>query len=124
VAFCGLQDFLTGLIQNLLVVCVLPQNQALDDPKKPLALSLLSFFCRKLFRTGRWVIDDRSKKDGPAGGQRAARPPEVQGGGVAMSDGLLACRGRVDGLQRQCDLDELLMVWRQSPSFAIPSVPV
>ena len=46
---------------------------------------------------------------------RAARPPKVQGGGLAMADGLLPGRGCVDGLQRQSDLDKLLAVWRGIP---------
>jgi len=49
VTICGLQDLGPGLVQNLFVVGVLPQNKPLDNPEEPLPLCLLGFLCRKLF---------------------------------------------------------------------------
>jgi len=70
VAVCGLEDLGPSFIQHLLVIRVLPQNQALDDPKEPLTLLLLSFLRWELLRAGGWVIDDGSKENGPACGER------------------------------------------------------
>jgi len=69
-AVCGLENLDPGFIQHLLVIRVFPQDQALDDPKEPLTLLLLSFLSGKLLRAGGRVIDDGGKKDGPACGER------------------------------------------------------
>ena len=46
--------------------------------------------------------------DGPRGGERAARPPQVQRARVPVADRLLAGRLLVDGVERERDFDELL----------------
>ena len=44
----------------------------------------------ELLRVGRGVIDKLGEQHGPGSGQGAAGPPQVQGGGVAVADGLLS----------------------------------
>jgi hypothetical protein len=54
------------------------------------------------------VVDQRGEQHGAAGGQRAARPPQVQRRGVAVADRLLAGGGGVDRVEWQSDLDQFL----------------
>ena len=55
------------------------------------------------------VIDQGSKDDGPRGRQGTARPPEVEGAGVAVADRLLPGRLGVDGVEGQRHRDQLLL---------------
>ena len=52
------------------------------------------------------IGDERGEEHGAGGSQRAARPPEVERGGVTVTDGLFACGSLVDGVEGQCDLNE------------------
>ena len=54
------------------------------------------------------VIDHLRKNDGPRCCQWAARPPQMQGAGVAVADRLLARGCPVDGVEGQRHLDQLL----------------
>ncbi len=101
-------DFLAGGVEHGLVVGVLPEHQLLDQAKEALALAQLVGVGRELLGDGAGVINEGGEEDGAAGGQGAAGPPEVEGGGVAVANALLTRRGFVDGLQRQGDFDELL----------------
>ena len=57
------------------------------------------------------VIHKRGEKHSAIGGQRAARPPEMQRGGVDKANGFFARGLGVDILHRQCDFNEFLAVW-------------
>ena len=59
---------------------------------------------------------------GPAGGQRPSRPPDVEGGDVAVADGLLPAGVGADALDGQIDFDEALGVGGHGGSG--PSLPV
>ena len=69
----------------------------------------------------RGVIDERGEEHGATRGQRSPRPPEVQRRRVTVPYRLLARRLAIDGLERQGDFDELLLVLGHagSPAFAI-----
>jgi hypothetical protein len=54
----GLQDLLSGFIENFFVIGVLPKNKALNNPKETLTLLLLCLFCGKFFWAGGGVIDN------------------------------------------------------------------
>ena len=54
------------------------------------------------------VVDQGGEDDGAGGGERTARPPQVQGGWVAVADIFLAGAGVADGVQRQGDFDKFL----------------
>ena len=114
----GAHDLGAGGVQHRLVGRVLPLHQLLDDAEEPLPLGLLRLLSRELLGVRRGVVDERGEQHGAAGGQRPPRPPEVQRRGVAVPNRLLTRRLAVDGLERESDLDELLLV---SPHQAIES---
>ena len=64
---------------------------------------------QKLGVLGR-VIHHLAENHRPRRGQRPSRPPEVQGGRVAVADGFLSRRGDVDGVEGQGDFDEFFAV--------------
>lgn len=47
----------------------------------------------------------------PRSGERTPSPPEMQGRGMTMADGLLAGAGYVDGLQGQGHFDQFFLGW-------------
>jgi hypothetical protein len=60
------------------------------------------------------VGPEGSAENCPAGGQRPARPPDVQRGDVTVADGLLPAGVGADALDGQIDFDEALGVIRWS----------
>ena len=63
------------------------------------------------------IVHQRGENHGATGGQGPARPPQVQGAGVAVPDGFFAGAGRVDGFQGQGDFDEFFaMIHSRSPA--------
>ena len=52
------------------------------------------------------VVNERGENDRPRCCQRTPRPPQMQGRGVAVTDGFLARAGSVDGVQRQGNFDQ------------------
>ena len=53
------------------------------------------------------IIDELRKNDGARRRQGPPRPPQVQGRGMPMPDGLLLRRRNIDRIERQSDLDKL-----------------
>ncbi len=76
---------------------------------QPLALGALSLLGREPIGMRRRVVDELGEQHGAGGGERAARPPQVQRRGVAVADRLLARGLPVDRLQRQRHLDQLAL---------------
>ncbi len=106
----ALADLGAGTLQHFFVVGVFPLDQFADDVKQLLA-PLGSLFLvdaipepAALLVTG--VVDHLRKQHRPRRGQRPPRPPQVQGAGVPVADGLLPCGITVDVIQRQGDFDE------------------
>ena len=104
----ALPDFGAGEAQHLFVRCVFPKHQVFDDLEETLAFALLGFFGGEEFRVAGRIVHHLGKEDGTGGGQGSARPPEVEGGGVAVPDGFLPRTGDVDGFERKSDFDQLL----------------
>jgi hypothetical protein len=104
----GGPDLLAGLPQEGFVGGVLPLHQFLDEAEEALPLLFLGLLGREEIGPGTGVVHHLGEDDGAGGRERAAGPPEVERGGVAVADGLLARRGHVDRLQRQGDFDQLL----------------
>jgi hypothetical protein len=88
--------------------------------RQPLALARLRRLVGEFFGHGGRVVDELREDHRPAGGERPARPPQVQRARVAVADRLLACARLVDGIERQPDLDELAAGW----GHGLPSLPV
>ena len=63
---------------------------ARDYPVQPIALLLLLFVGRELIRMCGWVIDELGEQHRTGSGDWFARPPEMQGGRVAIPDRLLS----------------------------------
>jgi hypothetical protein len=82
-------------------------HQVLDDAEQALALLLLLGLGGEQVGQRRGVVHHLGEDHGAGRRQRPARPPEVQRRGVAVTDGFLARRGLVDGLEREGDFDEL-----------------
>src|SRR3954471_24672345 len=59
-----------------MVVKLLPHHPA-NDLEEPLALGVLSNFCRPLVGMGAGIVHHGREKDRPRGGQRQPRPPMV-----------------------------------------------
>jgi len=111
-----LADLVAGRLQDGFLGGVLPSHEVFDDREESGAgLRPVPLHLRARLLT--WVLtppevfrvvnelreDDRaSRRQGPSG------PPEMQGGGVAVTDRLLACGGGVDRIQRQSHFDQLL----------------
>ena len=53
------------------------------------------------------VVDHLGEDDRPRRRQRPSCPPQMQGARVTVADRLLPRRRLVDGIQRQCDFDQL-----------------
>ena len=109
-----------GFLEQLLVVDVLPDDEALDDAVQALALGLLRFLGRELSGCADGSSTSWANSTARAGGERAARPPQVQRRRVAVADRLLARGLAVDVLQRERDLDELRLV----PAICCSLIPV
>ncbi len=106
----GAADFGAGALQHFFVIGVLPLHQVFDDLEQALALDGGFFLVDAIFEAAALlvagVVDHLRKDHRPRRRQRAARPPQVQGAGVAVADGFFARGGGVDGVQRQGDFDE------------------
>ena len=76
--------------EQLLVVDVIPKNQARNDAVQAVAFRLLIFLGWELLRVCRGVIDKLSEQYSAGSGQGLAGPPQVQRGRVAVADGLLS----------------------------------
>ena len=63
-----------------------------------LALGVLGVSCGEFVGAVGGVVDHAGEDDGAAGGEGAARPPHVEGGGVSVPDGFLAGGFAVDGV--------------------------
>ena len=85
---------------------------------QPLALGALGLLGREAVGMRRRVVDELGEQDGAGGGERAARPPQVQRRRVAVADRLLARGLSVDRLQRQGHLDQLAL---RCPHGIVPS---
>ena len=100
-----------GTVQHDLVGGVLPQHEVFDDFEQPLPLDggvllvLPVFEPTALLVAG--IIDQLRKDDRPRRRQRPPRPPQMQSGRMPMPDRFLPRTGRIDGIQRQGDFDEL-----------------
>jgi len=112
-------DQVASGLQHLLVGGALPLHQGFDKVEQPLAGGVVRggvLAARQLpaglheFGRRVGIVHEGSKDDGAAGGQRSARPPQVQGAGVAVADGFLAGAGFVDGFEGEGDLDEFFAV--------------
>ena len=102
----ALPDFVARLLQDLLVGGVLPLDQLLDDLEEALALLLLRLGRGEEVGMRGGVVHHLREDHRPRRGQRAPRPPEMQGGRVAVADGFLAGRGDVDRVEGEGDFDE------------------
>ena len=98
------------LFEKLLVGRVLPADQFLDKAEQPLPLLRLVRLGGELLRAGRGIVHHLREDHRPRRGQGTPRPPEMQGARVPVADRLLPRRRRVDGVEGQGDLDELLAV--------------
>ena len=103
----GTRDLAPGGPDHALVVGALPLHHLLDNAEQPLALILLCRFVGELFGDRGRIVHELREQHRPARGQRAARPPQMQGRGMAVPDRLLPRRSRVDRFQRQGDFDQL-----------------
>jgi hypothetical protein len=99
-------DLVARRLEHIFVVGVLPLHQVLDDLEQAPALRLLRLCRWEEVRVGRGVVHHLGEDDCPRRRQGPARPPQMQGGGVAMADGLLPLAGLIDGLEREGDFDE------------------
>ncbi len=112
----GATDLGPRLLQHHIVGGVLPLHQLADQLKQvvpPLgeAAALLEAGLLAgvlVFPQGGRVVDQLAEDDRPRRRQGTAGPPQVQGAGVTVPDGLLPRRRRVDIIQRQRHFDELL----------------
>ncbi len=99
-----------GTLEHLFVGGVFPLDQVLNDPEEALALFLLGFLGRKEVGVRRGILDHLGKDHGPSCGEGPPGPPEVQGAGMPVPDRFLLGRRLIDGLERECDLDQLLVL--------------
>jgi hypothetical protein len=121
VAAGGAADLRAGFLEDHLVRCVLPQDQALDDPEEAGPLVLDCLRRREAVGIGGWVVDEAGEEHGSAGCKWPAGPPEVERARVAVADALLARRRDIDRLERQGDLDELALDGRRHASLDPPT---
>ena len=104
------EDLRVRLGEQRLVAGVLPDDEPLDD-----AVDSRSRSARWASSVGnavgmrRRVVDELGEEHRARGGERSARPPQVQRRRVAVADRLLARRLPVDRLQRQRHLDQLAL---------------
>lgn len=97
-------DGLTGALEHLLVVGVLPLDQIADDGEQLLALDLGLFLVDAVFEAAvlliAGVVDQLREDHRPRRRQRSPCPPEMQGARVPVADRLLARYGGVDVVER------------------------
>src|SRR5262249_17842959 len=96
-------------LKNLIVRRVFPLDQFFNDPEKTLAFGFNRLVGRKLQGITQGIVYELGKEDGPACRQWSSCPPEMQGGRMPTPDRLLAGGRSVDFLERDGDLDELLL---------------
>jgi len=106
----GPADLLACLSQHRLVLGVFPGHEALDDPEEPLALLFLGPLGGEAIGMSGGVVDELREEHGTACGERPACPPQVQGRGMSVADGLLPGCFAVDRFEGECHLDELAFV--------------
>ena len=103
------EDLRVRLGEQRLIARVLPDDEPLDDAMQPLALGALRVLGREAIGMRGRVVDELGEQHGAGGGERPARPPQVQRRRVAVADRLLARGLPVDRLQRQRHLDQLAL---------------
>ena len=121
---------LAGGSHGVLVGGVFPFDQPLDEVEEPHAgavafgvdVGALGQLAAGLgeVRVGMGVVGvvhQRGEDDGAGCRQGPPRPPQMQGGGVAVADGLFAGAGGVDGFQRQRHFNQLLGSRHGTPPF-------
>ena len=108
---------------GLALVRALPLDQLADDPVQPLALVPLCLLGAKLVGTRRRVIHHTGKNDRATRRQGPPRPPQMQGGRMAVPNRLLARRLGVDLRQGQIDLDELRAYFRLFQGYSFLTYP-
>jgi len=116
-------DLCAHLVEESLVAEVVPVDHPSDEVEQTLALGvdarggvrgsvlnaaflgLGAVLVEVLAR----VVDKLREEHGARGRERATSPPQVQRRGVPVTDRLLARGLRIDRLERQRDLDQLLL---------------
>ena len=83
-------DLLVSLAHQRLVAGVLPDDEPFDEVEQSLPLFRLQFLGGEAVGVRGRVVDELGEEHRPAGGERAASPPRVQRGGVAVADRLFA----------------------------------
>ncbi|EIK51239.1 hypothetical protein YO5_00755 [Stutzerimonas stutzeri TS44] len=104
----ALPDRITGTLEHLLVIGVLPLDQLANNVEQLLALEfrfLLVHPIAQLTLVAR-VVNHLGKDHRPRRGQRSPRPPQMQRTRMALTDSLFTGCGDVDVVQRQRDFDE------------------
>jgi hypothetical protein len=110
----GFADFGARFFQHWLVGGVFPDDQFFEDLKeaitrcRPTGFEVAGgqFAGMLEFPFPGGVVDELGEDDGAGGGEGAARPPEVEGAGVAVADRFFAGGGFVDGVEGEGDFDE------------------
>src|SRR5262249_24049342 len=85
---------------------IFPNDELFDNLEQT-----LSFNSRLLFRQSvAWIIDELCKQDCSARCEWTPRPPCMEIGRVSRVNVLLMFTGRIDGVERQGDLNEFFAV--------------
>lgn len=82
--FCRLQDLGVGFGEKFFVLNVLPHDEALDQLVEALAFFALQLLGGKFLGMRGGVVDELREQHRAGGRERAASPPQMQGGGVAV----------------------------------------
>lgn len=109
-AVTTLPNFSPGTFQNSFVRRIFPLHQILNDLEQTLALGFNGLFRWELVGMAGRIIHQLREQDRTASRQRTPRPPKMQGRRVPMADRFLACRCRINGLQRDRYLNQFLFV--------------
>jgi hypothetical protein len=89
---------------------VLPLHKLLDDSEEPISFSLLSLSGWEPIRIGRRIINQRCEEDGATSGKRPPSPPHMKSARMILGEWtLLSPCGFIDGVQRNCHLDEFAL---------------
>ena len=101
----GFQNFSFCGIQDILIIGIFPYDEIFENLEETLAFFVLVFLCRKLFRMRGRIIHQAGPDDRSGRSQGPPSPPQMQRGGMPMSNGFLPGRFGIDFLQRQCHLN-------------------